>query len=148
LANIKKKLTMGERFDLFSLLPQQGDLVTYKEIRKLKETLNPTSKEDEEYGFKYAFRCPSRELQPSGRQFQCEFEELAEVAPRCPIHDVLCVMTGTMSWKPEMAVVEKEIFFSKLSLKVITEALKKASEEKRVNDSNYSLFVKFGVADE
>ena len=148
MANIKKKLTMGERFDLFSLLPQQGDLVTYKEVRKLKETLNPTSKEDEEYGFQYAFRCPSRELQSDGRQFQCEFEEIAEVAPRCPIHDVLCVMTGTMAWKPEMAAVEKEIFFSKLSLRVIAEALKKANEEKKVNDNNYSLFVKFGVEDE
>lgn len=146
MANKKIKLNMGERFGLFGFLPQQGDVVTYKEIRKLKETLNPTSQEDEEYGFQYGFRCPNVAVQPpDGKQFRCEFEEMAETAPQCPIHDITCVQTGTLIWKPEMATAEKEIFFSKLAMKIITEALKKASEEKKVNDSNYSLFIKFGI---
>lgn len=140
-----KRLTIGERFGLFQFLPQEGDLVTYKEIRKLKETLNPSAKEDEEYGFKYGFRCPHMEMQPDGKRFQCEFEEMAEVAPRCPIHDVLCVQTGQLTWKPEMAIVEKEIWLNKTSLKIITEALRKARDDKKVNDANYSLFVKFGI---
>jgi hypothetical protein len=145
--NTKIKLTIGERFGLFQLLPQEGDIITYKELRKLKETLNPTSKEDEEYGFKYGFRCPHTEMQPDGKRFQCEFEEFAETAPLCPIHNQSCVMGNRLIWKPEMAMAEKEIFFSKLAMKIITEALKKASEEKKVNDSNYSLFVKFGIED-
>lgn len=146
--NTKIKLTIGERFGLFQFLPNEGDIVTFKELRKLRETLNPTSKEDEEYGFKYGFRCPHTEMQEDGKKFRCEFEELAEVSPRCPIHNEICVQTGTLTWKPEMALAEKEIFFSKLSMKIITEALKKASEEKKVNEANYSLFVKFGIKDE
>jgi len=142
------KLTIGERFTLFGLLPREGDIVTFKELRKLRETLNPTSKEDEEYGFKYGFRCPHKELQSDGKQLQCEFEALTEVAPKCPLHDELCVATGTLTWKPEMAKVEKEIFLSKLAEKIITEALKKANEEKKVNDSNYSLWEKFKVEED
>ena len=142
------KLTIGERFGLFGLLPKEGDVVTFKELRKLRETLNPTSQEDEEYGFKYGFRCPHSEVGTDGKRFQCEFEEYKETAPNCPIHNELCVMTGNLSWKPEMATVEKEIFFSPLSMKIITEALKKANEEKRVTDQNYSIFEKFEVADE
>ena len=142
-----KKLTIGERFGLFQFLSPEGDLVTYKEIRKLKETLNPSAKEDEEYGFKYGFRCPHKEMQPDGKRFQCEFEDVATTAPRCPVHDLLCVMTGQLWWKPEMASVEKEIWLSKTALRIVTEALRKARDEKRVNDSNYSLFVKFGIKD-
>lgn len=142
---VSKKLTIGERFGLFQFLPPQGDLVTYKEVRKLKETLNPSSKEDEEYGFTYGFRCSHRELQSDGKMFQCEFEGVGEIAPRCPVHDVLCVMTGQMFWKLEMASVEKEIYFSRVALKIVTEALRKARDEKKVNDANYSLFVKFGI---
>lgn len=142
------KLTIGERFGLFQLLPREGDVITYKELRKLRETLNPTSQEDEEYGFKYNFRCPHLEIEENGKRFQCEYTEMAEVAPECPVHKERCVMTGGLSWKPEMAIVEKEIFFSKLAMKIITEALKKASDEKKVTDFNYSLFEKFGVGDE
>ncbi len=142
-----KKLTIGERFGLFQFLPAEGDLVTYKELRKLKETLNPSSQEDGEYEFKYGFRCPHRKYDKDGKAFQCEFEEVAEIAPRCPVHDVLCLMTGQLQWKPEMATVEKEIWLNKTSLKIITEALRKARDDKKVNDANYSLFVKFGIKD-
>ena len=142
-----KKLTIGERFGLFQFLPPEGDLVTYKEVRKLKETLNPNAKEDEEYTFKYGFRCPRQKYDDDGKAFQCEFQEMAEIAPRCPIHDVLCVMTGQLTWKREMAAVEKEIWLNKTSLKIITEALRKARDDKKVNDANYSLFVKFGIKD-
>jgi hypothetical protein len=141
------KLTIGERFGLFGLLPKEGDVVTFKELRKLRETLNPTSQEDEEYGFKYGFRCPHSKLDDKGKRFQCEFQEYKETAPTCPIHNELCVMAGGLSWKPEMAMTEKEIFFSPLSMKIVTEALKKASQEKKVTDYNYSLFKKFGVED-
>lgn len=146
-SKVSKKLTIGERFGLFQFLPEAGDLVTYKEVRKLKETLNPNDKENEEYGFKYGFKCSHREMQPDGKYSKCEFEETAEIAPRCPVHDVLCVMSGTMNWKPEMASVEKEIWLSKTALRIITEALRKARDEKKVNDANYSLFQKFKIGD-
>lgn len=142
---IAKKLNIGERFGLFQFLPPEGDLVTYKEVRKLKETLNPSDQENQEYEFKYGFRCPHRKYNEDGKAFQCEFEETAEIAPRCPVHDVLCVTIGTMFWKPEMAGIEKEIWLNKTALKIITEALRKARDNKKVNDANYSLFIKFGI---
>jgi len=145
--NTKIKLTIGERFGLFQFLPSEGDLVTFKEIRKLKETLNPSSKEDEEYGFRYGFRCPHTEMQEDGKRFQCEFEDIAEIAPRCPVHNELCLMNGQLAWKPEMVAIEKEIYLSKTAMKIVTEALRKARDEKKVNDTNYSLFVKFGIKD-
>ena len=132
---ISKKLTMAERFVLLNNLPREGDLVTFKILRKLRETLAPSEVEIKEYGFKNSFRCPHREYDEKGKAFQCEVEEEGVSPPKCHIHNVLMQPTGRVSWKPEMWNTEKEIWFGNTANKIIIDTLKKVSEEdKKIND--------------
>ena len=147
---ISKQLTMGERFVLLNNLPIQGDLVTFKILRKLRETLSPSEKEIKDYGFKNSFRCPHREYDEKGKAFQCEVEEDAVSTPKCHIHDVLMQPSGRVSWKTEMWNTEKEIWFGTKANQIIADALKKVSEEdKKVNDDVIaSLCEKFVASEE
>lgn len=132
---IAKKLTMGERFVLLNNLPREGDLVTFKILRKLRETLSPDESEIKAYGFKNSYRCPHREYDGKGKAFQCEADGEAETPPQCPIHAISMQPAGRVSWSPDKWAMEKEVFFGPKAHSIITEALKKVSEEdKRVND--------------
>ena len=148
---ISKKLTMGERFVLLNNLPKEGDLVTFKILRKLRETLSPSEAEIKEYGFKNSFRCPHREYDDKGKAFQCEVEEeAAESPPKCPIHDEFMQPIGRVSWNPEKWNTEKEIWFGAKANSIIVEALKRVSEtDKKINDDVIAgLYDKFIELDE
>ena len=132
---ISKKLSMAERFVLLSNLPREGDLVTFKILRKLRETLSPSEAEIKEYGFKNSFRCPHREYDEKGKAFQCEVEGEDKTPPKCHIHNVFMNPTGRVSWNPEKWNVEKEIWFGNTANQIIVDTLKKVSEEdKKIND--------------
>jgi len=144
---ISKKLTMGERFVLLNNLPKEGDLVTFKILRKLRETLAPSEAEIKEYGFKNSFRCTHKEYDDKGKAFQCEVEEEAAASPpKCPIHDVVMQPAGRVSWNVEKWNTEKEIWFGSKANQIIVDTLKKVSEEdKKVNDDIIAgLCEKFG----
>jgi len=150
---ISKKLTMGERFVLLNNLPKEGDLVTFKILRKLRETLAPTEAEIKEYGFKNSFRCPHKEYDEKGRAFQCEVEGEGETLLKCHIHDVFMQPTGRVSWSPEKWQTEKEIWFGAKANQIIYDTLKKVSEEdKKINDdiiaSLYEKFIDSGDEEE
>jgi hypothetical protein len=126
---------MSERFVLLNNLPKEGDLVTFKILRKLRETLSPDEKEIKEYEFKDLYRCPNKEFDEKGKAFQCEVEEDSSTQPKCPIHGVLMVPIGRTSWNPEKWAKTKEIWFGLKANQIIVDALKKVSEEdKKVND--------------
>lgn len=44
------KLTMGERFTVLSVLPEQGNFATITIMRELRESLSPTEDEHKTYG--------------------------------------------------------------------------------------------------
>ena len=142
---ISKKLTMAERFVLLNNLPREGDLVTFKILRKLREALAPSETEIKEYGFKNSFRCPHREFDEKGKGFQCEYAIESESPPKCPIHDALMGPTGRVSWNPDKWTTEKEIWFGNKANTIIVETLKKVSEtDKKINDDVIaSLYDKF-----
>jgi len=132
---ISKKLKMGERFVLLNNLPTEGDLVTFKILRKLRETLAPSETEIKDYEFKDFYRCPHKDYDDKGKAFQCEVEGEGKTAPKCHIHNVSMQPTGRISWNPEMWNAEKEIWFGTKANQIIIDALKKVSEEdKKVND--------------
>jgi len=144
---ISKKLTMAERFVLLNNLPLEGDLVTFKILRKLRETLAPSEKEIKDYGFKNCYRCPHKEYDEKGKAFQCEVEAEGETPPKCHIHNDFMRPTGRASWNPEKWNTEKEIWFGATANSIIMDALKKVSEEdKKINDDViaglYEKFVK------
>jgi len=132
---ISKKLNMAERFVLLNNLPREGDLVTFKILRKLRETLSPSEAEIKTYGFKNSYRCPHKEYDEKGKAFQCEVEAEGETPPKCHIHDVFMQPIGRVSWSPEKWNVEKEIWFGAKANQIIVDALKKVNEEdKKIND--------------
>lgn len=148
---ISKKLNMAQRFVLLNNLPREGDLVTFKILRKLRETLAPTEAEIKEYGFKNSFRCPHREYDERGKGFQCEVEGEDKTAPKCHIHNVFMQPTGRVSWSPEKWNTEKEVWFGAKANSIIIDALKKISEEdKKINDDVIAgLYEKFiGIEEE
>ena len=147
---ISKKLIMAERFVLLNNLPKEGDLVTFKILRKLRETLAPTEAEIKEYSFKNSFRCSHKEYDEKGKAFQCEVEGDAESPPKCPIHNEFMQPSGRVSWNPEMWGTEKEIWFGAKANQIIIDTLKKISEEdKKINDDIIaSLYEKFVEASE
>lgn len=142
---ISKRLSMAERFVLLNNLPREGDLVTFKILRKLRETLAPSEIEIKEYGFKNSFRCPHREYDEKGKGFQCEVETESETPPKCHIHDVFMQPSGRVSWNPDKWKLEKEIWFGNKADSIIVETLKRVSEEdKKINDDVLaSLYDKF-----
>lgn len=146
---ISKKLTMGERFLLLAKLPTP-DYVTYKILRKLKETLSPSEKEIKDYGFKNSFRCPHREYDENGKAFKCEVEEMSVEAPVCPVHNEPMRPSGQVTWNVAMWNKTKEIWFGTKANSIIVEALKVISEEDRkVNgDLVTSLYDKFLSSEE
>ena len=133
---INKKLTMAERFVLLNNLPREGDLVTFKILRKLRETLSPDEREIEEYEFKNSYRCPHKEYDENGKAFKCEVEEEASKdPPKCHIHDVFMQPMGRVSWSPDKWNVEKDVWFGAKANQIIVDSLKKVSEEdKKIND--------------
>jgi len=141
---------MAERFVLLNNLPREGDLVTFKILRKLRETLAPTEEEIKTYGFKNSFRCPHREYDEKGKAFQCEVEAESEDIPKCHIHNISMAPTGRVSWNPEMWNKTKEIWFGAKANQIIVDALKKVSEEdKKINDDVIAgLYDKFIESDE
>lgn len=141
---ISKRLNMGERFFLLAKLPAP-DYVTYKILRKLKETLSPSEKEIKDYGFKNSFRCPHREYDKDGKAFQCEVEETTTEIPTCPIHNEPMQPIGLVAWNPEMWNKTKEIWFGMKANSIIVEALKTANEEDRKANGDLvsSLYDKF-----
>ncbi len=132
---ISKKLTMAERFVLLNNLPKEGDLVTFKILRKLRETLSPDEREIKEYSFKNTYRCSHREYDGSGKGFQCEVEEASVTPPKCHIHNISMQTAGKVSWDETKWKDTKEIWFGAKANQIILDALKKVSEEdKKIND--------------
>lgn len=126
---------MAERFVLLSNLPKDGDLVTFKILRKLRETLSPSEAEIKEYSFKNSFRCPHREYDEKGKSFQCEVEEISGDPPKCSIHDKFMQPSGRVTWDEKKWTDTKEIWFGMKANQIILDALKKVSEEdKQIND--------------
>jgi len=132
---ISKPLIMAERFVLLNNLPQQGDLVTFKILRKLRETLSPDEREIKEYKFNNTYRCPHRDFDEKGKGFQCEVEETSEFPIKCKVHDIFMQPSGRVSWDEEKWNDTKEIWFGAKANQIIIDALKKVSEEdKQIND--------------
>ena len=129
---ISKELTMAERFVLLRNLPVEGDLVTFKILRKLRETLAPSEAEIKEYGFRNSYRCSHKEYDDKGKAFQCEVDEgAAESPPKCHIHNEPMQSTGRVSWSLEKWNTEKEVWFGTKANQIIVDALKKEARRIR-----------------
>lgn len=141
----KIKLNMMERFNVLNLLPAQGDYTTLKILRKLRESLAPDEKENEEYKFWHEFQCPFVDYSDRGKREKCEYTKEATEPPKCPIHDKLCVPNGKLFWSDELATKQKEIWLGDKAKSLIVDALKALEDDKRLSqeDGTLNLYEKF-----
>lgn len=144
---IPMQLNIGERFGLLGILPQQGNIVTLTTIRKLRESLTPTEKEAEEYDFTYEYECKQRD-EVDGKPKSCGFKVASPIPPKCPTHDSYMEPTGMMFWKPSLALVEREILFTKKGKSLVVEALERLNNEKRLIPQQESIYRKFITQEE
>ena len=132
------KLTVYERIVLQNILPAQGDFITLKLVRKLKETLAFNEKEIAEIDFKNHWKCP-----------KCEKVEITSEMPKCPDCDVYMAPAGSVTWNEEKAKkVVKDVHMGSKMETLCRTTLQKLSDEKTMTEQHFSLFEKFVKAEE
>lgn len=123
-------LTISERFALSSILPPQGDILTLKDIRKLKEELAISGEDRREVQFFYEYKCP-----------QCETVGVFPAPVKCGKCDVWMTPTGQVgcsNWE-----FEKEVPIVDYLKEIITATLKKMNDDKTLEEKHISLYGKF-----
>ena len=127
------KLTVLERIMLQEILPKEGDFITLKLVRKLREALAFSEKEIAEIAFRTHWKCP-----------QCQKIELSDAEIKCPDCDVYMRPAGEVTWDNDKAKkVVKDVFMGNKMLALCESTLKKLSDEKKLTDQHMSLYAKF-----
>ena len=127
------KLTVHERILLQNILPKEGDFITLKLVRKLREALAFNEKEIIDIGFKNHWTCP-----------KCEKKEVASEMPKCPDCDIYMILAGQVTWDDDKAKkVVKDVFMGNKMLALCESTLKKLSDEQKLTDQHMSLYSKF-----
>ena len=127
------KLTVMERLVLQNILPQAGDFITLKLVRKLKEALAFSEKEIALIDFKNQWVCP-----------KCKKTELASEMPKCADCDVYMTLGGQVHWDDEKAKkVVKDVFMGAKMMALCETTLKKLSDEQKLTEQHMSLYAKF-----
>ena len=138
------ELTTVERLKLLEVLPSEGDILTLKILRKLRETLSFNEEELKEIGARNEYSCPYRGDE-DGKLVRCENSGYFPIAPKCADHDILMVLTGqtTMSLTPEIQDKKKEIHMGPQAMTIASESLKRLNENKLLTEAHISLYEKF-----
>jgi len=123
------EVTVGERFLLLGLLPQQGAYQDMKLMRKFKEALSFSEEEHSALKFRKLWEC-------------CGAGVVEISQPKCPECDKPMEDSGRITWE-QTGDVLKEIICGNRMLTLVKEALEELSTKKQVQDVHLSLFDKF-----
>lgn len=127
------KLSVYERLALQGILPQEGDFVTLKLVRKLREALSFSEKEVAEIDFKNHWRCP-----------KCQKVELSAQAIKCQDCGIYMIPAGQVTWDEEKARgIIKDVHMGGAMHNLCIATLKKLSDEQKLTDQHFSLYEKF-----
>lgn len=140
------ELTIQERVKLLEILPAQGDLLTLKILRKLRETLSFSEEELTKFGTRYEYVCPSRIETDEGLVFCTNrgwFPKLP--VPKCGEHNIEMVQTGQMNLlvPPESVSLVKEIHMGLQAVSIASNALKHLNDTKQLTEDLVGLYEKF-----
>lgn len=135
------ELTILERLKLLEALPPQGDLLTLKIIRKLRESLSFSEEELRFIGATYEYACPI--LDDNG--VHCDSKGFFQDAPKCPIHNIEMVRTGQMNlWLSlEVQMMTKEVHMGVQALSIASQAIKRLNDNGQLTEAHISLYEKF-----
>ena len=90
------KLTIFERTRLLGILPPQGDILTLKILRKLRESLSFSEEELKTFSVSYEYMCPFSDEDKDGKMEGCTNSGFFKGQPTCGKHDLLMQPTGQM----------------------------------------------------
>jgi acetyl-CoA carboxylase beta subunit len=117
---------------LGSILPQEGDFITLKLVRKLRESLAFSEKEIAEVDFQNQWKCP-----------KCSKMHLSSEMPKCPDCNVYMQLGGMVHWDDEKAKkVIKDVYMGNKMLALCESTLKKLSDESKLTEQHMSLYSK------
>ena len=132
------KLEVHERIILQGILPHEGDYITLKLVRKLRETLSFNEKEIAEIEFKNHWRCP-----------KCDKVELAAEAIKCIDCGIYMKPAGSVSWDEEKASkINKDVHMGDKMLALCETTLNKLSDDGKLTEQHMSLYEKFIKAED
>ena len=132
------ELNVLERLTLLEVLPREGDFVTLKLVRKLREALSFNEKEIAVIDFKNHWRCP-----------KCNKVELSAQIIKCQECGIQMKPAGQVTWDEKKAVkVVKDVHMGDTMLALCASTLKKLSDEQKLTDQHFSLYEKFVEKDE
>jgi len=132
------KMTVIERIQLQNLLPAQGDFITLKLIRKLRESLSFSEKEIAEISFKNHWKCDI-----------CSTKEIASQVPKCPKCGEYMMPAGMVNWDEAKAVkVIKDVHMGRTMRDLCRSVLQKLSDNKELTEQTMPLYEKFVEADD
>lgn len=123
-------LTLSERFALLSVLPTTGDILTLKDIRKLREDLAVSQEDRNSVHFFTEFQCP-----------QCKAKELFPAPVKCGECDVWMKPTGQVgcdNWE-----FERDILILGYLEETIRTTLMQMNENKTLEERHILLYEKF-----
>lgn len=131
-------LEVIERLTLMNILPQQGDYITLKLVRKLREALSFNEKEIATIDFKNHWRCP-----------KCDKVELSSEAIKCQDCGGYMRLAGQVTWDEEKAKsAVKDVHMGGTMISLCTSTLKKLSDEGKLTEQHMSLYEKFVKSEE
>jgi len=122
-------LRISERFALSSILPPMGDILTLKDIRKLKEELAISQEDRKEVQFLNEYECP-----------ECKNKDVFQLPVKCGKCDVWMRPTGQVgcsNWG-----FEKEVPIADYLKELITATLKKMNDDKTLEERHISIYEK------
>jgi len=128
---MKVQLGIIERATLLQTLPEIGDFVTLKTIRKLREKVALSEDEVKKFGLVYDFSCPT-----------CGATIKSLIPVDCPVCKKKMQMIGSVSWNADVNTLT-ELDFNDLEENIIKTALKGLNESKKLTDRHFTLYTKF-----
>ena len=132
------KLTVYERLALISILPKEGDFVTLKLVRKLRETLSFSEKEIAQIDFQNMWKCPT-----------CQKVEFTSVQPKCEDCNRYMVTAGQVTWDEKKATkLIKEVHLGDSMMALCSSVLKRLSDEEKLTEQQMTLYEKFCTGEE
>lgn len=134
---MKVKLQVAERINLLSILPREGDFLTLKIVRQLRESLSFKDAEHDKLKFKYLWKC--------SKCGQTKEETSATViVVECKICSSKMENTGQITWDGIVAAeVIKEVDMKNKAFTLCADALKKLNDEKKLTEAHFNLYEKF-----
>lgn len=125
------QLNILERLALLEVIPKEGDFVTLKLVRKLRESLSFSEAEIAEINFNQNWRCP-----------MCQKEIASPDALKCECGSYM-MATGSVTWDRERGEkVMKEVHMGEKMMSMCVDTLKKLDSEKKLTESYFSLYEK------